>query len=160
MEIERKFLLNSLPINIDKFDWCEIEQAYISYEPEIRIRRKDGSYYLTKKSNGELTRKEIEKEIDSKIYYLLLDYYKENNVIKKKRYFIPLSARITAEIDVFEDNLEGLKMVEVEFDNEEEAKNFVIPNWFGEEVTYDKNYKNKNLSKLNIYDKTYSKTSR
>jgi len=160
MEIERKFLLNSLPVNIDKFDFSEIEQAYISYDPEIRIRRKDGSYYLTKKSNGELTRTEIEKEIDSKIYYLLLDYYKENNVIKKKRYFIPLSARITAEIDVFEDNLEGLKMVEVEFDNEEEAKNFVIPNWFGEEVTYDKNYKNKNLSKLNIYDKTYSKTSR
>lgn len=160
MEIERKFLLNSLPVNIEKFDSCEIEQAYISYEPEIRIRRKDGSYYLTKKSNGELIRNEIEKEINDKMYYLLLDYYKENNVIKKKRYFIPLSARIIAEIDVFEDNLEGLKMVEVEFDNEEEAKNFVIPNWFGEEVTYDKNYKNKNLSKLNTYDKIYSKTSR
>jgi len=160
MEIERKFLLNSLPINIDKFDWCEIEQAYISYEPEIRIRRKNSSYYLTKKNNGDLIRDEIEKEIDDEMYYLLLDHYKENNIIKKKRYFIPLSARVTAEIDIFEDNLEGLKMVEVEFDTEEDAKNFVVPNWFGEEVTYDKKYKNKNLSRLNKYDKTYSKTSK
>lgn len=147
MEIERKFLLNCLPLNIDKFDWCEIEQAYISYDPEIRIRRKNCSYYLTKKGNGELIRTEIEKEIDDQMYYLLLDYYKENNVIKKKRYYVPLSAKLTAEVDIYEEQLEGLNIVEVEFDTEEEAETFVVPNWFGEEVTYIKEYKNANLSK-------------
>lgn len=160
MEIERKFLLDYLPVNIDKFDSTEIEQAYVSYEPEIRIRKTDNACYLTKKSTGQLVREEIEKEIDEKTYFLLLANFIENNVIRKKRYYIPLSSRLTAEIDVYEDQLEGLKVVEVEFDNEESANNFDVPNWFGKEITYDSNYKNKNLSKLNKYNKVYSKTSR
>jgi adenylate cyclase len=36
--------------------------------------------------------------------------------------------------------------VEVEFKTEEESDQFVIPNWFGKEVTDDEKYKNKNLA--------------
>lgn len=155
MEIERKFLLENLPLNIDKFKSSKIEQAYISYEPEIRIRKKNNKYYLTKKSKGNLVREEIEKEINEDFYNLLKENYIENNVIQKTRYYIPLSGKITAEIDVFEGVLESLKTVEVEFCSEEDAKNFEIPNWFGEEITYNKEYKNAYLSKLNnSFEKT------
>lgn len=147
MEIERKFLLNSLPVCIDKFNKLEIEQGYINYEPEIRIRKANDKYYFTKKSTGDLEREEIEKIINEESYNLLSTCI-QNNLIKKTRYLIPLSAKTIAEIDVYYGNLEGLKTVEVEFSTKEEALNFEIPNWFGNEVTYDKQYKNANLSKI------------
>ena len=33
-----------------------------------------------------------------------------------------------------------------EFPNKEKANSFEVPSWFGEEITYDKSYKNKNLA--------------
>ena len=37
-------------------------------------------------------------------------------LIAKKRYLIPLNEKLTAELDVFEQELSGLLLVEVEFD--------------------------------------------
>ena len=50
------------------------------------------------------------------------------------------------EIDIFLGALYGLKICEVEFSTEEEAKSFVPPVWFGAEVTNDSRFKNKNLA--------------
>ena len=60
MEIERKFLLDYLPVNIDKFAKSEIIQAYISCEPELRIRKKDDKYFMTKKIGTGMVRNEYE----------------------------------------------------------------------------------------------------
>lgn len=49
MEIERKFLLDYLPVNIDKYKKSDIKQTYISYEPELRLRQMDDKFFLTKK---------------------------------------------------------------------------------------------------------------
>jgi CYTH domain-containing protein len=57
--------------------------------------------------------------------------------------------KLTAELEIFHDKLEGLAMVEVEFSSKEEANQFVIPNWFGAEVTNDAKYRNSNLSQQN-----------
>lgn len=151
MEIERKFLLDYLPVNIDKFAKSEIIQAYISYEPELRIRKKDDKYFMTKKIGTGMIRNEYEMEIDEKFYNFLINEI--DNEVSKTRYFVPLSSKTTAEIDVYHNNLDGLKTVEVEFETTEEAMNFEIPNWFGLEVTNDKNYKNANLSKIKSYTK-------
>ncbi len=43
-------------------------------------------------------------------------------LIKKTRYLIPLTDRLTIELDVFSDELEGLLLAEVEFETEEEAE--------------------------------------
>ena len=43
--------------------------------------------------------------------------------------------------------LEGLLIVEVEFNSKELANSFVPPIWFGKEVTMDLKYKNETLSK-------------
>ena len=58
-------------------------------------------------------------------------------IISKKRYEIPHGA-FTIELDIFEKDLEGLVVAEVEFDSVEEANEYVPPHWFGEEVTMDK----------------------
>ena len=67
--------------------------------------------------------------------------------IKKSRYKIPAENDLVYELDIYHDNLDGLMVVEVEFANEELANNFVKPNWFGREVTDNKDYKNASLAK-------------
>jgi hypothetical protein len=53
MEIERKFLVNSLPPNWKRGSGSEILQGYFSLssrDVEIRLRRKDSQHFLTVKS--------------------------------------------------------------------------------------------------------------
>ena len=51
-------------------------------------------------------------------------------------------------MDIFKEHLEGLKMVEVEFDNEDQALNFVPPEWFGKDVSDDHRFRNVNLASI------------
>lgn len=44
MEIERKFLIKSLPDNLESYSCDTLIQAYISTEPVIRVRKKRRLY--------------------------------------------------------------------------------------------------------------------
>ena len=147
MEIERKFLIKEIP-DLTNTVYTEIIQGYLSFDPEIRIRKDSDKYYITQKSNGDIAREEIEKEID-KITYNILSNLTKENIINKTRYFIAVNNQI-AELNLYHGELEGLAIVEVEFDSLDDASNFEIPIWFGEEVTYDESYKNKNIAKGSI----------
>ena len=72
----------------------------------------------------------------------------DGRLIKKKRYMIPLSSALTAELDIFEGDLAPLMLVEVEFDSEDAANSFSPPDWFGEDVTFSGKYHNSYLSTL------------
>ena len=144
MEIERKFLVKDLP-NLDNYPHKDIVQGYISFNPEIRIRKANDKYYLTTKSDGTITREEKETEINLTTYLTLLKIAK-GRIISKTRYFIPLADSLTAELDIYHEELEGLVTVEVEFLNLEDAQDFTIPTWFLTDITEDKRYKNKNLA--------------
>ncbi len=52
MEIERKFTVRTLPVNLSSYPCRIIEQAYLNTDPVVRIRREDNSYYLTYKGKG------------------------------------------------------------------------------------------------------------
>lgn len=147
IEIEKKFLLNQMP-DLSQLEFNEIEQGYLSFMPEIRIRKKGQKCYITEKSEGTQIRKEIEREIDFITYQILLSLVK-GRVIKKTRFKIALNEGIIAEIDIYHESLDGLVTVETEFSSEEQANNFVAPNWFGKDITEDLRYKNKNLAQLN-----------
>lgn len=147
MEIERKYLLHTVPFDLSQFICQHIRQAYLSLHPEIRIRKKDNSFYLTKKSDGTLTRLEEEVEI-SEATFLKNESLIVSNVIDKTRYIIPINCELTAELDVYNLQLKGLIVVEVEFPSVSIANSFIAPSWFGKEITENKNYKNKNLSIL------------
>ena len=58
MEIERKYLVASLPEGYEACPFHTIEQAYLCTEPVVRIRQEDNDYYLTYKSKGLLVREE------------------------------------------------------------------------------------------------------
>lgn len=145
MEIERKFLVKEMPRDLERFACRKIEQAYLCTDPVVRIRRDNDVYYMTYKSGGMMAREEYEHPLHARAYRHLREKA-DGIIISKNRYMIPLGA-YTAELDVFEGAHAGLVIVEVEFPDEEQAKAFVPPDWFGQEVTFDGRYHNSYLSR-------------
>ena len=137
MEIEKKFKVKQLPDNLDGYEQKHIEQGYLS---------------LAAGSDDKNTDFRINNEIEvflTKEGYEHLKEKVDDNLIIKTRYIIPLEDGHTGELDVFGGVLEGLYFIEVEFESEDDAKNFLPPDWFGENVSDDKRYANSYLSKCN-----------
>ena len=134
MEIERKFLTKEIPFDITKYPYKQISQAYISFSPTIRIRKSNEDYILTVKGKGHLAREEFELPL-SKEDYDRLFLKTEGTPVIKKRYLVPVTGGLTAEVDIYEGELEGLMTTEVEFPSLEEAEAFVSPEWFGKDVS-------------------------
>ncbi|MCR5836419.1 MAG: CYTH domain-containing protein [Lachnospiraceae bacterium] len=147
MEIERKFTIKDFPENLDNFQSHEIEQAYLSVNPVVRIRKSDDEYYLTYKGSGMMVREEYNLPLNEHSYYHLLKKA-DGNIISKTRYLIPLNEHLTAELDIFHGVFTGMFLIEVEFASTEEANNFTPPDWFGEDVTRDPRYHNSYLSSV------------
>ena len=146
MEIERKSIPKCLPDNLDSYEHHDIQQAYLNTSPVIRIRKQDEDYFLTYKGSGMMSREEYNLPLNQKSYFHLLTKA-DGNIITKTRYLIPLFNSLTAELDIFHDIFDGRLLVEVEFNSIEDANSFIPPEWFGEDVTYDKKYHNSNMSK-------------
>ena len=146
MEIERKFLVKSLPENPDQYPQKEIEQGYLCTNPVIRIRRSNDKYILTYKGKGLMIREEHEHPLNQEAFEHLKTKI-DGRLIHKTRYLIPYENNLTIELDIFHDELAPLVLAEVEFNSEEEANAFLPPDWFGEDVTLSSMYHNSMLSK-------------
>ncbi|MFI3174967.1 MAG: CYTH domain-containing protein [Bacillota bacterium] len=145
MEIERKYILDTLPFELSTYPSTHIVQSYISFFPTLRIRQRNDIYFLTAKGRGHMAREEFEIEI-TKEEYLHLHEKIDGFEIAKQRYLIPLEQGLTAELDVYENEFQDLYTVEVEFSTVEEADAFVPPAWFGRDVTMEKQYKNSHMA--------------
>lgn len=148
MEIERQFLVtdvSKVPVNMSMAKY-EITQGYLSFAPELRIRRMNDEYFLTFKSAGGLVRREEEIDITKKDFENLLPRV-QGKMLKKVRREILLPTGEMAVFDIYGGELDGFCMAEVEFSNVEEAKTFDPPAWFGKEITYDARLTAANLVK-------------
>ena len=159
MEIERKFTITALPDDLEQHTCLIIEQAYLNTDPVLRIRRQNDDYFLTYKGKGLLAREEYNLPLNKEAYEHLLTKA-DGNIISKKRYLFPIASpcfkegfalskdmpALTIELDVFQPPFAPLIIAEVEFPDEEMANAFLPPDWFLEDVTYDKQYHNSNLS--------------
>jgi len=146
-EIEKKFLVIELPPDLENYPKNEIMQGYLivtENDIEIRIRKKGDRFSETVKAGSGLVRQESEKEITEEAFFDHWPLTKDKR-IKKIRYDIEYGGKLI-ELDIYSGQLEGLVVAEVEFDSEEESGLFQPPQWFGEEVTHDERYKNKNLA--------------
>jgi CYTH domain-containing protein len=146
-EIERKFLVKELPADLENYPHNEIMQGYLivtDNDIEVRIRKKGDKYFETVKAGSGLVRKESEKEIPKEAFF---DHWPltEGKRVEKVRYEILYNGKLI-ELDIYSGDLEGFVVAEVEFESEEESVRFTPPDWFGEEVTHDERYKNKNLA--------------
>ena len=145
MEIERKFLIHTLPKDLETYPRKEITQGYISTNPVIRIRRSNDDYILTCKGKGLMEREEFELPLTAESFAHLKTKV-DGTFIEKTRYLIPYDKNLTIELDVFHGKLAPLVLAEVEFDSTEEANAFLPPAWFGEDVTHSSKYHNSTLS--------------
>lgn len=146
-EIERKFLVKLLPENLENYPHKSIRQGYLVITndgSEVRLRQKGEEYFETVKGTGGKTRFELEIEI-TKYQFDTMWIATEGKRVEKTRYEIPYNNR-TIELDIYYGRLEGLSTVEVEFPGESESNEFVLPEWFGREVTEEKEYKNQSLA--------------
>lgn len=146
MEIERKYLIDTLPDHLGQYECRQIEQGYLNTDPVVRIRKSNDKYTLTYKGAGLMCREEYNLPLNSESFAHLKKKI-DGILIEKKRYLIPLTEKLTIELDVFEGELAPLVLAEVEFETKEEAERFVPPEWFGEDVTFSSKYHNSTLSK-------------
>lgn len=160
MEIERKFTIRRLPENIGQYAKKELEQAYLCTNPVVRVRRSDEEYILTYKSKKGVVLpenatarscEEVELPL-TKEGYEHLRQKADGNVIAKTRYLIPIENGRKIELDVFHGYLSGLMFAEVEFGSEEEAAAYRMPDWFLEDVTFDKRYSNAFMTRFQSYE--------
>ena len=145
MEIERKFLVETLPEHLEQYPKRRIQQAYLSTDPVVRVRRSGEEYVLTCKGPGFLSREEQEMPLTAAAYGRLLAKA-DGNIISKTRYRIPFGSYVI-ELDVFEPPFAPLVLAEVEFPTEEAANAFIPPDWFGADVTFDPAYHNSVMSR-------------
>ena len=129
MEIERKYLIDRLPENIEQYECKHIEQGYLNTDPVVRIRKSNDKYTLTYKGAGLMCREEYNLPLNAEAFAHLKEKI-DGILIQKRRYLIPLTDKLAVELDGFE-----------------EAEHFVPPAWFGEDVTFSSRYHNSTLSK-------------
>lgn len=147
LEIERKFLVKQPPTGFEQFPHKEIIQWYLS-DPttgkSIRVRKIWDEYKVTRKKWHGLVREEIEVTIP-KEEFDQLRFQVENHFLEKTRYYVPYEW-LTIELDVYK-NLQWLKTAEVEFKTKRDAKKFIIPERFGEELTMIREASNAYIAK-------------
>lgn len=145
IERERRFLVDSLPDPLPAPR--QIEQAYVSTGPaSVRVRHVGDRFVLTIKTGSGRNRHEIERDLEQDEFEVIWAAATELR-ISKRRHEIDLDGGLTAELDLYDGSLAGRRLVEVEFDSDEEADDFTPPSWFGREVTTDNRYTNSSLAR-------------
>ncbi len=138
LEIERRFLLKSLP-DLGGLHSLTIEDRMIltgEEHPSLRLRRRGEERELTKKrpkagGNGtEMTEETITLSVVEYDALAKLDSLGQT----KTRYYLPLG-NLEAELDLWTGDLYGLGILEVEFASTEEAAGFIPPDFCGAEIT-------------------------
>jgi CYTH domain-containing protein len=141
IEFEKTYLLKSLPAGIEKADSVIIHDILVpdtAYHPCLRLRHKGDKYMITKKCpvSGNDSSMQYEHTIElTKDEFEALANCSTKDFIKK-RYFMELADR-PAEVDIYHEKLEGLAVVDFEFDSEEEKDAFEMPDFVLADVTQE-----------------------
>ena len=144
IEIERKFLIKKLPLEIDK-SIC-IKQYYLSNNKNIvqrlRIFNEEKAVISFKEKTSKISKYEFEYNIP------LIDANKMIDIasfpfIIKNRHIVYIDS-LKWEIDEFLGDNKGLIVAEIELDSENQK--IKLPKWIKSEVTNQNKYYNYNLA--------------
>lgn len=130
IELEKTYLAKTLPDNLTDYKFKEITDIYIpktSRHPTLRLRKNGEQYELTKKTPID---KDPSRQQEDTINLTEEEFNTLKNIdgkkLRKKRYYYLHNGR-TAEIDIFQDELEGLVVIDFEFTLVEEKDSFNMP---------------------------------
>jgi CYTH domain-containing protein len=147
-EIERKFLIRRLPVQILRSRHFPIAQGYLANEPRsrhVRLRKKAKTASLTFKVGRGSSREEREIRLSPKQFAMLWPATRGRR-LHKTRYEIPWK-NLKIEIDIYHGRNHGLMVAEVEFPNRASCRRFKPPRWFAREITGEKRYSNVRLAR-------------
>src|SRR6266545_4158803 len=142
-EIERKFLIKQLPLEILRSRHFRIAQGYLANEPggrHVRLRKKRKTAFLTFKVGRASAREEREIRLSPKQFATLW------RRLRKTRYEIPWK-NLKIEIDIYHGRNHGLMVAEVEFPSQASCRQFKPPRWLAREITGEKRYSNVRLAR-------------
>lgn len=142
MEIERRFLVKDLSsLDLSQYKCKRIIQDYLYKDKFTAIRKRKtviddnvSFTYTIKTRKIGISVNELENEI-SEEEYNNLKVHPNFNHIDKIRYILPYIDNLNIELDVFNDNFDGIVFAEIEFNSEEQAHSVKLPEWFGPEIT-------------------------
>ena len=141
IELERTYLAKYLPMGLENCDRREVVDIYIpksDAHPKLRIRKNGDKLEMTKKEpieTGDASRQSEQTIVLTEAEFETLNGL-DGKRVRKLRYFYKIDDR-TAEIDIFKDFLEGLVLVDFEFDSLQEKEKFIMPDFCLVEVTQE-----------------------
>lgn len=133
LEIERKWLLMSLPDSVSGIIPVEYERYFLPSKSgeEIRIQKKGDKYtYQRKVEVSGVGRERAEDKEIPETEFLELKETATGSILRTRYDLSPMVA-----IQVYHGEREGLIRYEVEFGSLEEARNFQPEPWVGQEIT-------------------------
>ncbi|MGI8436977.1 MAG: CYTH domain-containing protein [Chthoniobacterales bacterium] len=142
-EIERKFLLKRLPERLTSYPHEEIDQGYLAVARggvQVRLRKKGSVRTLTYKRGTTAAREEREVRL-SKEQFDALWPATEGRRLTKIRYDVAWEGFVI-EVDVYTGRHDGVVVAEVEFADEKTCRDFIPPDWVGEDVSGKSRYSN------------------
>lgn len=140
-EFELTYLPKNLPADLNSASFKKMLDIYvpaIAEHPYLRIRKNGDKFEITKKKpvkDGDSSH-----QLETTIILEEAEYHDLEAIVGKRvaktRYNYQQDG-ILFEIDVFEDDLKGLVLVDVEFDSAEAKAQFLAPEWLLKEVTQE-----------------------
>ncbi len=147
VEIERKFLVEVLPGWLSSCPSHLIEQGYLALEEEAEVRVRlveDRPPTLTVKHGHGRIRAETEIELSREQAEPLWPLTEGRRVSKRRH--LAEREEGTWEVDVYQGELSGLVVAEIEFASEKDSGQLDPPDWVGPEVTGERAYENRALA--------------
>lgn len=141
IELERTFLAKYMPAQIDGAHSEIIIDTYIpgnADHAKLRLRRKGGLYEMTKKEpvSGDDSSQQTEHTVPlSPEEYKVLSTVSDKTA-SKRRYYCTFFGN-NAEVDVYQGSLEGLVLIDFEFESAQAMQAFQPPEVCLAEVTQD-----------------------
>lgn len=141
IELEKTYLAKKLPEGLRGCEFKEIIDIYIprsQRHPKLRIRKNGNEYRITKKGSVEDGDRSRMREQTIKLTRVEFGELSklEGKRIRKLRYLYEYKGR-TAEVDIFQDALEGLVVVDFEFATIKEKESFKMPDFCLVDVTQE-----------------------
>ncbi len=144
IELEKTYLLKYVPNDLNEYPFKEYLDIYfptLAFHPTTRIRKRGNEYEITKKYA--VNPGDASKQYEFTISLTRDEFNELNESIKGKRsrklrYFYKYRD-IPAEIDFYQDKLQGLIIVDFEFKDEQSKNDFEMPEFCLVEVTQDNN---------------------